>query len=223
MKIEKLIKEAHGNAKSKGFYDCPKCGGVGEGTRTIGSTPENFDFENVPCENCNGSGIDPNKNIGELLMLIVSELGEALEAHRNNRFADWYHRMKFLDYKMYPELECFERCIKNTLEDEIADVFIRLFDLCGYLNINAPTFEEVLEKHPITFYSDNVGDMLYRITQIICKIRNFEGQKTREYFIMHAVAHLWDICKTLNIPIEKHIQAKMEYNKTRPHKHNKEY
>jgi len=25
-----------------------------------------------------------NKNIGELLMLVVSELGEALEAHRNN-------------------------------------------------------------------------------------------------------------------------------------------
>ncbi len=32
-----------------------------------------------------------------------------------------------------------------------------------------------------------------------------------------------ELCQTLNISIEKHIQAKMEYNKTRSHKHGKAY
>ena len=34
----------------------------------------------------------------------------------------------------------FERCIKDTFEDEIADAFLRLMDLCGAMNID-------IEKH----------------------------------------------------------------------------
>ena len=130
MNISELIKEAHDNAVERGFY------------------PDGEE-----------------KNIGELLMLIVSELGEALEAHRCGRFADWDMYDEVMDelkdnpaYKSLPS-DLFNRDIKDTFEDEIADVFIRLFDLCGYLEI----------------------------------------------------------------PIEKHIKAKMTYNRTRPHKHNKEY
>lgn len=44
------------------------------------------------------------------LMLIVSELGEAMEAHRGNN--------------------------RENFEEEIADTFIRLFDLCGWLEID---------------------------------------------------------------------------------------
>lgn len=58
---------------------------------------------------------DKERNVGEMLMLVVTELGEALEAHRTNQFG-------------------FEQ--KDTFEDEVADVFIRLFDFCGGLNID---------------------------------------------------------------------------------------
>lgn len=53
---------------------------------------------------------DKERNVGEALMLIVTELGEACEAHRTNNMG------------------LFK---KDTFEDEIADTFIRLFDLCG--------------------------------------------------------------------------------------------
>jgi NTP pyrophosphatase (non-canonical NTP hydrolase) len=53
--------------------------------------------------------------VAQLLMLIVSELGEACEASRK-------------------ELHGYE--VKDTFEDEIADVFIRLFDLCGFLGLD---------------------------------------------------------------------------------------
>jgi NTP pyrophosphatase (non-canonical NTP hydrolase) len=113
MEISKLVNAAHSAAIDKGFY------------------PEGED-----------------RNIGELLMLIVSELGEALEAHRKSRIvkentgginlydtpSDWES----------PELWRFnfEKDIKDSFEDEIADTVIRIADLCGYMDID-------LESHII--------------------------------------------------------------------------
>lgn len=85
---------------------------------------------------------DKERNIGELLMLVTSELGEAMEAHRKDRFAD---RPRFNGSKVaYSEVaakdfahkKAFESHIKDTFEDEIADAMIRLFDMCGGLGID---------------------------------------------------------------------------------------
>jgi NTP pyrophosphatase (non-canonical NTP hydrolase) len=73
---------------------------------------------------------DKERNVGELLMLVVTELSEALEAHRKDNFA--YYNPK--------GLLTFEEAVKDTFEDEIADSFIRLLDLCNALNID-------IEKH----------------------------------------------------------------------------
>lgn len=77
---------------------------------------------------------DDPRQIGTLLMLIVSELSEALEADRKNRHCS------VVTYALTPEGELdvdkFKEKVKDTFEDEIADAFIRLFDLCGYLNID---------------------------------------------------------------------------------------
>ena len=53
---------------------------------------------------------DEKRNIGEALMLIVTELAEAMEAHRVQD--------------------------DDNFREEIADAFIRLFDLCGGLKID---------------------------------------------------------------------------------------
>jgi len=58
---------------------------------------------------------DRERNVGEALMLVVSELGEAIEAHRRGHFGIGR---------------------KDTFEDEIADSVIRLFDLSGGLGID---------------------------------------------------------------------------------------
>lgn len=92
---------------------------------------------------------DADRNIGELLMLVVSELGEAIEAHRKGRHADL--QRYFLNT---PSVETsdglhpmsddsvayhFKLCVKDTFEDEIADAVIRLLDLCGGLGIDLDT------------------------------------------------------------------------------------
>ena len=53
---------------------------------------------------------DEERNIGEALMLVVTELAEAMEGYRHQDDANF--------------------------KEELADAFIRLLDLCGGLNID---------------------------------------------------------------------------------------
>jgi len=53
---------------------------------------------------------DEERNIGEALMLIVTELAEAMEAHRRQEH--------------------------ENFNEELADTFIRLMDLCGGMGID---------------------------------------------------------------------------------------
>lgn len=73
-------------------------------------------------------------NVGEMLMLVTSELGEAMDAHQKGNFADraaYISEARFDNFK-----ENFELNIKNSFEDEIADSIIRLLDMAGGLGIN---------------------------------------------------------------------------------------
>jgi hypothetical protein len=72
-------------------------------------------------------------------MLIVSEIAEAVEAHREGRtteHGDVDQACKMSDMEMASFPEFFRRNVKDTVEDEIADAIIRLLDLSGYMNID---------------------------------------------------------------------------------------
>lgn len=71
---------------------------------------------------------DKERNVGEVLMLIVSEIGEACEAHRKGRKAD---------LEAYDSMNAsFAESIKDTFEDELADAVIRILDYCGGTGID---------------------------------------------------------------------------------------
>jgi len=93
-------------------------------------------------ENAKAHGFydDEKVNIPEKLMLIVSELGEAMEAYRNNYNADWEGYASLIERSIEDKNGAFERLIKDSFEDELADTIIRLLDLCGYMKID-------IEKH----------------------------------------------------------------------------
>lgn len=81
---------------------------------------------------------DKERNVGEMLMLVTSELGEAMEAHRKGRFADRpiADQNGIFDMNKKGHIKYFENTVKDTFEDEIADSIIRLFDMAGGLNID---------------------------------------------------------------------------------------
>lgn len=78
---------------------------------------------------------DKERNVGEMLMLVTSELGEAMEAHRKGKFADWKAFEENLN-KIENAPENFKEHIKDSFEDEIADATIRLLDMAAGLNID---------------------------------------------------------------------------------------
>ncbi len=76
------------------------------------------------------------------LMLIVSELAEAMEADRKGRSANLDKYYKGIAYG-----DCFETYVKDTFEDELADTVIRVLDLCGALNIDIEKHVELKMKY----------------------------------------------------------------------------
>ena len=76
------------------------------------------------------------KNTGEMLCLIHAEVSEALEADRKNKYCEvnpigvlgWVDDIEFKD--------SFNRNIKGTFEEEMADILIRVLDMCEYRKIN---------------------------------------------------------------------------------------
>jgi len=87
MAIETMIDECHGRSVRAGWYRDPKTG--------------------APIE----------RNIGEMLALIHSEVSEALEGHRKN-------------------LNDTHLTDRPMIEVELADVLIRVFDLAGHLRLD---------------------------------------------------------------------------------------
>ena len=79
------------------------------------------------------------REVGTELMLIVSELSEALEAFRKDKFVNREDLNNHLFNKDH-----FREKIKDTFEDEIADALIRILDMCGNMNIDIT--EHVFQK-----------------------------------------------------------------------------
>ena len=79
------------------------------------------------------------------IMLIVTELSEAVEASRKGMKADLKNFYLGLDDNNFEQN--FNTFIKDSVEDEIADAFIRLFDLCGIYNINIDLFVKMKMKY----------------------------------------------------------------------------
>lgn len=86
-----------------------------------------------------------SRNFGEMLMLVTSELGEAMEAHRKDKAADWKAYNSVIKAtpedateaeKLLLQRQAFKTYIKDGYEDEISDAIIRLLDMAGGLGID---------------------------------------------------------------------------------------
>ena len=106
------------------------------------------------------------------LMLVVSEIGEMVEADRKSRRVklrgdDLDNTLRFNYFA--PTFELF---VKDTLEDELADVVIRICDFLGTRHIEPLILEETSTSDDWAklWGKDSINEQCYGLTKIITRI-----------------------------------------------------
>lgn len=146
------------------------------------------------------------------LMLVVSEIGEMVEAHRTGKRAN----LEVYNDGTFNSSENFKVLIKDTLEDEMADVAIRLGDLAGALGVDFDKMNPC--KYHRAFDKFTFTENAFALTKGLC--RDIIGIEKRIQFGLEYVTK-W--AKSINVDLDWHIGEKMKYNAARPQKHGKAY
>ncbi len=166
---------------------------------------------------------DKPSNI-HFLCLIVSELMEAVEADRKNHRAKIRPSYDTPRYSMFSDQtfhcgnvyfkENFEVQIKNTLEDELADVVIRCLDLAGANEIELPYGTPPAIANQGKTFTEKVWFI----------VRNLVDERASLIAKLHTtIAHCFQLAREYNIDLVWHIKKKMAYNSLRSPKHGKRY
>lgn len=169
-----------------------------------------------------------NPRIEHFLMLIVTEIAEMVEADRQGHsisIAQEKHpdgRNTLHDnFRQLVENAgdfdtTFESLIKNTVEDEMADVAIRLLDLAGSLGMDFDKMAEM--RYHRAFDHFTFTENAFALTKGLCRetINIFKRIHFGLFFIEQ-----W--AKSRDIMIQWHIRQKMRYNANRPALHGKKY
>lgn len=170
---------------------------------------------------------DETHSVGHYLMLVVSELSEAVEADRIGKWAKLSpEAVKNLRVVSDAEFtQAFLWFVKDRVEDEIADAVIRLLDLLGWmLKDRALSETEVATDLGVSaFYISGemtLADALWPILQEACCLC---GKYAHRYAILYSIKSLELLCDRLGIDLMMHIELKLKYNATRPAKHGKKY
>ena len=173
-----------------------------------------------------GFWVEPH-SVGHYLMLVASELCEAVEADRLGKWIkltpEQIEELRGLEGAAYAQ--AFLRMIKNTVGDEIADAVIRLLDLLGWmLKDRALSEKEVEVDLGVSAFhiagEMTLADALWPILQEACCHCDMYAHR---YAILYSIKSLEQLCDHLGIDLMAHIELKLKYNATRPAKHGKKY
>lgn len=165
---------------------------------------------------------DKKLSVEHCLMLVITEIAEAVEADRKDMHADV---LGFEERtRVYPDfIERFEAYIKDSFEDELADIYIRLCDTAGMLGIEYE--QRIIDADMnVRFSYDLKGEKrltekMYFLIDILTDDKDYmplEKIGTGLFFIE------W-LAKDYDIDLAWHVEQKMKYNETRANLHGKKY
>lgn len=167
--------------------------------------------------------------------MIVSELGEMINAHRAGLITkvNLDELINETDDEKFKKR--FEEEVKNNYEDEGADVVIRALDALAnngesemrthlvdtLSQMDKSLRAELEEKGKMETYKEL--SMPSRVYYIIRTAGYMDIQRGLIGSLCHIITEMRLIAETLNFDLMKHIQVKMRYNEMRPYKHGKNY
>lgn len=157
------------------------------------------------------------------LCLVVSELMEAVEAHRKGERADMVGFKTCMDNAYKGEVRpdwlehSYTACIKGSIEEELADAAIRLLDLAGARGCNLTSGERAAR----TVVVNTDSSFTENVFGIVCWIAEYDGKLAG--LINSTIVQLQNLCGILGFDLWQHVQLKMQYNTNRSYKHGKQY
>lgn len=170
------------------------------------------------------------------LMLIITEMAEAVQADRHNRHGS------IEDYESEIQMgrdipTAYKNSLEGTVESEFADIAIRILSLLGWMN----------SKTSIKLKSDSSLTDKYEVTKIQCRVQNiinkgsiakdlyrlnrdfgnFVDNESCSWFVSDTLQDIlmrvFAIAHNHNIDLIEHIRLKMKYNESRPYLHGCKY
>ena len=156
------------------------------------------------------------------LMLIITEIAEAVQADRKDRHAaDIPFKEDVATFDVDDDLawkDDFEFHIKNSVEDELCDIIIRCLDMSALRNCDLSLAKAVTDRNLLT-----VNDELPKFAFRMCWMLSDETD-TLCSRLNYTIAAVIAYCKQKGIDIDFFVEQKMRYNKLRDYKHgNKKY
>lgn len=157
------------------------------------------------------------------LMLVITELSEAVEADRKGRRCDIVY-YKFLSKEHinsnseHLKKLLFNRYVKDSVGDELADSAIRLLDLAGLRDVDVWRVQ-TMEKEYISLF--NMMPFPESIYSIVLNITEYNHLISA--CINISLASIFALAESRGIDLLWHINEKMKYNELRPNKNGKLY
>ncbi len=198
---------------------------------------------------CNKGFHDKEHSIEHYLVLVISELGEAINAHRKGLDVNkqynvskeqgmWTHKNWYLHKAAYWHFnginyKLFEEHIKDTWQDEIADVYIRLMDLAmmivdkNEINLSILKEREDIMKSEFDSYLQKEEDLPFTdtcfwITDLLITI--FKECEDEEFLFLNLFYTAIYINNFFgDIDLDWHVAEKINYNRTRGYLNGKKY
>lgn len=159
------------------------------------------------------------------MMLVLSEIGEMVEADRQNRRFDMGLYRNGFD----SDVALFKRYIKDTFEDEMADVVIRLCDFCGSLNVLPYTNDvmvDMSEEFAKFWGEKSVCGQCFALSSMVVDIEraSYDADDTEmRKRLGSTLSFIFEMAHFHGIDLLWHVDRKMEYNESRPRRHGKAY
>lgn len=165
------------------------------------------------------------------IALVMTELAEAIDADRKGKHADivGFNRSqndsKPIDKKDYNEcfkfdFECY---IKGSVEEEMADIIIRLLDLAGLRGIDVSLPINTL--NPVRGFFFEGYDFAYSSYILVGLLHpdRYILRKPLKHVILKSIFFVFLWSEYLGFDLFQHIYWKMKYNEFRPMLNGKKY
>lgn len=168
---------------------------------------------------CEKGWHDTEPSFEDVIANIHAELGECWEEYRNNHELNevYYSKCK-LAICLHPGRPCPDDCMLNNCKPEgipieLADVLIRIFDTFGAMNI------DVSATTP-RYIGRNINSLAGLVNNCHIELDKALVARYPECWLLGVIGEIQAFCAIDDIDLDRAIELKMAYNKTRPYRHN---